>query len=190
MQTVIVLIALLATDANQVITSEPVKELSKQDRRIKSILEKDRVKEVGVTSGKIRFTTPGIEKIADIGVTAVPGIIRIMEHPTTSFDTFVRCYGVCQAILVKEKPTESILWYGGVETDDRLTIFSPSGQRDVNKFRAEVIADIRKKLLEGDAASEEGWEGRKPEAPAAAGNQSDTCLRKGLKRRPRLRRCR
>jgi hypothetical protein len=80
------------------------------------------------------------------GTKVIPVVLELMEIEDISFDTFIRCYSICDQILTKagKKP----VWWQGGATTDKAGRLIPSGQKNVPEFRSLVIQDIRKKLAQ------------------------------------------
>lgn len=93
---------------------------------------------------RIVVRTESIDRLVLQGPAVVPSIVRVMQ-PDIEFDSFVRCYSICDQIIRRELPHTSIWWEGGCSTfrdangDTRL---APEGQLDLAAFRVAVIRDI------------------------------------------------
>jgi hypothetical protein len=102
-------------------------------------------------NSRISVETGVLRTVAKQGTTIVPNMVRIMAVPNLSFNTFVRCFAVCQIILQKQKPKAFLYWDGGVRTENighGQFRFLPGGQMDQARFRTAVINDIKKQLPE------------------------------------------
>ena len=107
---------------------------------------------VKATNSWISIQSEGIDKVARRGAEVVPSLVRIMETPGISFDTFARCFVACQKILSQKQPEERLYWDGGADVKHEGGTFRlyPFGQvLDEKGFRSKVVKSIREKLLGG-----------------------------------------
>lgn len=109
------------------------------------------IRAIDVGNGHVTVQTPGIDSLVQKGKSRIPLLLQIMRCPSISFDTFVRCYSVCDQIVRAELPGRSVYWYGGCSPIRRSGVvveLAPGQQSDTVDFRRRVIEDIEKKLLE------------------------------------------
>lgn len=98
-----------------------------------------------VDFGSITVDSTGISKVVGMGEVVLPTVLQIMADKKESFDTFVKCYSVCEQILKTRDKELPLFWGGGCAVIDdpvKGSVFAPSGQGNVRKFRLEVYRTL------------------------------------------------
>lgn len=108
----------------------------------------DKTINYSIRNSVVLIESSGIDQVAEHGYPNIPVLLQIMHDEHISFDTFVRCYSACQAILTPDDSSRATYWDGGAEVvqhSDYEFRFVPNGQIDDATFRHLVTEDIERR---------------------------------------------